>query len=409
MTKKLKKISKPRALLLFPIVLILFACSDNNDNNSVDSLSITSYNMGLALNFVPYTAERLVANEALVATHESDVICFQEVWLPEQVEAITNAVSANYPYLYTVAPEQIFSETAACTTSEVAGFADCATTMCPDLSGTALVDCATSQCGVFIGGLSSSCLDGVIGAVGIPNITVDALVAAVTQPAGKFAFDGSLGLMLASRFELTNTEFQDFINDSSGNHRGALYAEITLKQQSHVIACTHPTANLSATINYPLSGKHGSWEVENRFMQQQMIAFVNAKAGENPILFAGDFNCSTANASNQVDAEFSANCQLWLDDGFIDVAAEQLACSFCSDENLILIEQQNSGGGGNTLLDHVFIKNVGNPAAITAERVFDQAVEIIALNPEQDLASEDSPLTTHPSDHFGVQVDVPVP
>jgi endonuclease/exonuclease/phosphatase family metal-dependent hydrolase len=368
--------------------------------------------MGLALNFVPYTQERLVANELLIADYDSDVICMQEVWLEEHVDAIEQALGENYPYIYTVEPEQIFSETAACTNEEIADFADCANTQCPGLSGNDLVECGLPQCGAFLGGLSSSCLDGVSGAVGIPGLTVEILVDTVTQPAGKFSFDGSLGLMLASKYELLAREFQDFIDDSSTNHRGALYAEIEVNKQTHVLGCTHPTANLSATLDYPPSGKHDSWEGENRFMQEQMIAFVNDKAGDNPIFFGGDFNCSIANASNGVDADFPDNCRLWLTDGFTDPAADQLPCTFCEDENLILQGgqgEQKEGDTGHWLLDHVFVKNLETADAIVVERVFDDPVSIEALVPPSQLKPEDSPMLTHPSDHFGVELDIPLP
>jgi endonuclease/exonuclease/phosphatase family metal-dependent hydrolase len=368
--------------------------------------------MGLALNFVPYTQERLVANEALIADYDSDVICMQEVWLEDHVDAIEQALAGNYPYIYTVEPEQIFSENAACTNEEIAGFADCAETQCPGLSGNDLVACAGDQCGDFLGGLSSSCLDGVLGAVGIPDITVEILVDTVTQPAGKFTFDGSLGLMLASKYELLAREFQDFIDDSSTLHRGALYAEIEVNKQTHVLGCTHPTANLSADIFYPPSGKHDSWEGENRFMQEQMITFVNDKAGDKPIFFGGDFNCSIANASNGVDADFPDNCRLWLTDGFTDPAADQLPCTFCEDENLILQGgqgDQKEGDTGHWLLDHVFVKNLETADAIVAERIFDDPVSIEALIPPSELEPEDSPMLTHPSDHFGVELDIPLP
>jgi endonuclease/exonuclease/phosphatase family metal-dependent hydrolase len=402
-------------LLSATVILLLSACSDSNNNNNknkINAITVTSYNMGLALNFVPYTQERLVANEALIADYDSDVICMQEVWLEEHVDAIEQALGADYPYIYTVEPEQVFSETAACTNEEIAGFADCAETQCPGFSGNDLVDCGLAQCGAFLGDLSPSCVDGLFGAVGIPDITIELLVETVTQPVGKFAFDGSLGLILASKYELLAREFQDFIDDSSGNHRGALYAEIEVNKETHVLGCTHPTANLSATIDYPESGKYGSWEGENRFMQEQMIAFVNDKAGDKPIFFGGDFNCSIANASNGVDADFPDNCQLWLTDGFTDPAADQLPCTFCEDENLVLQGgqgEQKEEGSENTLLDHVFVKNLETSDAIVAERVFDDPVSIEALVPPSELEPEDSPMLTHPSDHFGVELDIPLP
>lgn len=386
-------------------VLLLAACSDGDSNNSnkVDSLTVTSYNVGLALNFVPYTEERLPVNEALLADSNSDVLCLQEVWLEEYVKDIEEALQEDYPYIYTVEPEQVFSEAAACTDEEIAGFAECGNTQCAGLSGNALVGCAAVQCGAALAALSPGCYDGVIGTVGIPDITVEIMVDTVTQPAGLFAYDGALGLMLASKYELRAREFQDFIDDSSSNHRGALYAEIEVNKQTHVVACTHPTANLDGTIPYPGSGKHGSWAGENRFMQQQMIAYANNKAGDNPIFFAGDFNCSIANASNGVEGDFAGNCQLWLDDGFVDPAAEQLPCTFCNDENLIL---EMEGGSGDFLLDHVFVKNLDRTNAIVAERVFDDPVSIEALVPPAELQPEDSPMMTHPSDHFGVELDI---
>jgi endonuclease/exonuclease/phosphatase family metal-dependent hydrolase len=367
---------------------------------------VTSYNLGLALNFVPYTNERLPVNEALLADYDSDVLCLQEVWLEEYVEAIEQALSDDYPYIYTVEAEQVFTDEAPCTDDEIADFAACADAQCPDLAGTDFVNCASTQCFTEVTELPEACLDAVLGSVGIPDINLEILVDRVTQPTGKFAYDGALGLMLASKYELQKREFQDFIEDSTANHRGALYAEIEVNNQLHVVGCTHPTANLEASIPYPESGKHGSWGGENRFMQEQMIDFVNNKAGDKPIFFGGDFNCSIANASNAVDAEFPDNCQLWLDDGFVDPAAEQLPCTFCYDENLIL---EPGDGSGGTLLDHVFVKNLQATDGIVAERVFDDPVSIEALDPPSELQPEDSPMMTHPSDHFGVELEIPLP
>ena len=392
------------ALLAITAALTLSACSDNNNNNNkTKSLTVTSYNMGFALNFVPYTQERLPPNEELMANYEGDVICLQEVWLEEYVEGIEQALSADYPYIYTVPPEQVFTDDAPCSDEDIADFAACGYDQCDGLSGTDLVSCASTQCSEPLFALPEACFDGVIGTVGIPDITVDIMIDTVTQPTGLFAYGGSLGLMLASKYELRAREFQDFIADSSSNHRGALYAEIEVNKKTHVVGCTHPTANLTATIPYPSSGKHGSWEGENRFMQEQMIAFANNKAGDNPIFFAGDFNCSIANASTGVDADFADNCQLWLADGFADPAGDQLPCTYCEEENLLLIPE---GGTESLLLDHVFVKNLDSTDTIVADRVFDDPVSIEALVPPAELQPEDSPLMTDPSDHYGVELNI---
>ena len=72
----LKNRLQANTLLSVTLILLLSACSDSNNNNNtnkIDAITVTSYNMGLALNFVPYTQERVVANEALVADYDSDV------------------------------------------------------------------------------------------------------------------------------------------------------------------------------------------------------------------------------------------------------------------------------------------------------------------------------------------------
>ena len=396
-----------RILALIAVVLYLSACSENEheaaESPTAESLKVTSYNMGLALNFVSYTDERLVVNEALLADYDSDVICFQEVWLEDQVDAIKQALSSDYANIYTVQPEQIFSDTAACTNEEIAGLESCAIKNCSDLTGKPLVDCTLGSCIPQLFLLPDKCLEGVMASIGIPDITIEILIEAVTQPGGIFAYEGSLGLMLASKYELQNREFQDFIDDSSGNHRGALYADVVLDDQTHVVGCTHPTANL-----FPLkyTGKHGSWEGENHFMQQEMITFVNHKAGNSPIFFGGDFNCSIANASNGVDEDFAASCQLWLDDGFVDPAADQSPCTYCANENLILID---AGSSGSWLLDHVFVKNLATADEIRVERVFHDPVAIESTIPPTELKPEDSPKMTHPSDHFGIELEIELP
>jgi endonuclease/exonuclease/phosphatase family metal-dependent hydrolase len=387
----------------------LTACSDNSDSPPappappVKNLTMTTYNMGLALNFVPYTNERLVANESLLGDYDSDVICFQEVWLENQVDAVVQSVEDRLPHIYTVPPEQVFTEEAACTSEEISGLEDCTRDLCPGLSGADLVSCVPAQCGVFLGQLSPDCLDGVISSVGVPDITVDQLVEIVTQPAGKFAYDGSLGLILASRYPLENREFQDFIDDSTANHRGALYADVEVGEESLLVGCTHVTSDLSATADYPSSGKYGSWAGENLFMQGELVSFAHRKAQGRPILFGGDFNCGFDNAANGVDAELPDNCQLWLDDGFASPAAEQLPCTFCNDENLVL---QLGDGSGNQLIDHVYVKNLSPNATLQADRVFDDPVSIEATNPPSELQPEDSPIMMHPSDHFGVELSI---
>ena len=123
------------ALFFIAAAVLLAACSNGGSSGQpyikAESLKVSSYNVGLALNFVPYTNERLVVNRELLADYDSDVLCLQEVWLDEQVEAIKQALQGAYPEIYTVPAEQIFSEAAACTDEEITPFAQCVTAQCP--------------------------------------------------------------------------------------------------------------------------------------------------------------------------------------------------------------------------------------------------------------------------------------
>jgi hypothetical protein len=98
-----------------------------------------------------------------------------------------------------------------------------------------------------------------------------------------------------------------------------------------------------------------------------------------------------------------------LDVGFVDPSREQLPCTYCVTENLVLIEEDASDNSPDLLLDHVFVKNLATADEIRIERVFQNTVAIEALIPPSELQPEESPKLTHPSDHFGIELDIPLP
>ncbi len=75
------------------------------------------------------------------------------------------------------------------------------------------------------------------------------------------------------------------------------------------------------------------------------------------------------------------------------------------DQRELLAAMENDTSG-NLLLDHLFVKNLGADPVIRAHRIFDQPVSIESLVPVSELRPEDSPKLTHPSDHFGVEVEI---
>ena len=61
------------------------------------------------------------------------------------------------------------------------------------------------------------------------------------------------------------------------------------------------------------------------------------------------------------------------------------------------------------MIDHVFVKNLPDTSRFVAARIFDDPVSIEALVPPSELQPEDSPMMTHPSDHFGVELETTWP
>ena len=118
---------------------------------------------------------------------------------------------------------------------------------------------------------------------------------------------------------------------------------------------------------------------------------------------AGDFNCGLPNPANNVGGEWPENCQTWLDAGFADPGAEQLPCTFCYSENTLL---QGESGNPDIFIDHIYVKNFKPATPMRAERVLDDLVSVQATNPPTELAAEDSPIMLHPSDHYGVELEV---
>jgi len=362
-----------------------------------DSFVYTTYNVGLAPTFVPLTDERLEPLKNAISNHEADAICLQEVWLPEHVEAIRTAAKDWFPYSYSVPPEQKYTDEAACTEMEISPLVSCIENRCPSMT---VVDalCVLANCSVELNNLQVQnpvCAGAVISQVGHP---LDEAIAAATKPAALFAFDGSNGLLLLSRYPLQDTQFIDFVDKSTTNHRVALFATIEIDGKHHILGCTHLTANLK---DVPYTGSFSSWEEENYSQAADIISFhkkTYSYGTFNPhlIYLAGDFNCSMANNATGVIGDFEDSCQQFRDAGYFSPGMDKLGCSFCEDN---LLNMSKGEGEGNLLLDHVFIKYpLDTDLPTQVETVFNNVIEVETSEGKQDA---------NLSDHFGVRVRIP--
>ncbi len=354
-------------------------------------LRVTTFNTGLLPSVVPLTDERLGPIGTAIAAHDSDVICLQEVWRDQS--AVSAAISGAYPNIYVPPSRQKFASHApVCSAGDLEGLGLCVLENC--LFGS-FFECLLASCNGEMNELAAAnpeCAQAITAQAGRPAtdiLDIQDEVFSDSSPAGLFSFGGSTGLILASKFPLENVQLVEFYDITTASNRAAILATVTRGGVRHRIGCTHLQSNLDGLI--PYTGDFGSWEEEHQAQSRRFRSSASAYAGAEPQYLAGDFNCSIA--SGAVAGDFEANCREFLGAGYSDPAAALGTCSYCSSNTL---NQSNATAAGlNTLLDHVFTKNViytGESASI----VFQTPVTAGGTR-------------TNLSDHYGVRLSIPVP
>lgn len=362
------------------------------------TLRVTTYNAGLLPNFVPLADERVIPVAEAVAALDTDVLCLQEVWRPEDVADVTEALGATFPSIF-VAPsrQKLAASAPVCAASDLEGVGSCIVNQCV-LAGIGILDCLVGSCHDELELLANSnpeCAEAITAQVGRPADDIFAIQDILfndEERAGLFSFEGSPGIILAAKLPLNGIEVLDFFDASTTSRRVAVFATVTKNGVNHRVACTHLQSNLDGLI--PYTGQFGNWEGEQRFQASTMINFATRISGNDPQYLAGDFNCSTGNGATGVVGEFPGNCRLFTDAGYEDVAADSLSCTFCS-SNTLNQANQSIIESRDVLIDHVFTRNTPY-TGIAANRLLTQTVQI--QRQQQNL-----------SDHFAVRLDVPVP
>lgn len=362
-------------------ILFTFGCDDEPE----DALTVGTYNAGLAPGFVPFTEERAPATIQAISEQPLDVLCVQEVWTPGAVEALQSATSTRWPNAIFPAPDpgDVTSTDPACDLEGLAPLSTCATSSCAGLPTDQIAGCVLSECQAEFTALDpdcSTCLAANIGA------TFEAIIGTcTTMPSSRFAFGGSFGLGLLSRYPLLDQDF--LLLDSTFNRRGVVYARVDTDSVGEVhLFCTHLTAVFS---DIPFPGA-GSWEAEQRAQIEELLAFVDEKSGgEGRVVLLGDLNTGPARAG--IDGEVEENYALlsasfenpYLDD------TESPTCTFCASNPLV------SDDAASGAIDHVLVRRLD--ADGTARRFLTEPVEIDVDGAPTDLAL---------SDHYGVRASL---
>ena len=353
-----------------------------------DALRVETYNVGLARGFVDNAIARAPAIAADLAVDPPDILCLQEAWNPEDREQLVAAVADTYPHSLMLPVTQHYADAApACRRKELFGedrFASCMSSSCDGLDGDALTACVVSKCGPILRDLSSSnpqCANAVMAQVGKPALKAIWTVMRPMRKANMFAYDGSDGLILLSRYPLSDTGELDFTDIATLNRRRALHADVSFQDTDVRVYCTHLTANLDDTAPYP--GAFGGWAEENLAQVDRLLE--HAGSHDGPVAILGDLNTGPAVPSAGLVAEMSDSHDRIVAAGYDDPALLLETCTYCADNSMI------DDDVGPRLIDHAYLRGID---ARDGTRTRDQSVTL------------DGGLTTHLSDHFGYAVSL---
>jgi endonuclease/exonuclease/phosphatase family metal-dependent hydrolase len=363
-----------------------------------EEISFLTYNTGLAHTFVAHAKERTPHLVMALRETQSDVLCLQEVWRPQDRKLLLEKLGDIYPHAHwTEAKQRQASRSPVCGPWELfgpGGFGSCLVGQCGGKQGDELTECVIKTCQKPMQDLKDSnpeCVQAIAAQVGK---TATASFLTLLNPfshAGLFAFEGESGLLMLSKRPMAEKRVLELEPYSTQTRRAALVADVEASGESFTVTCTHLTANLSSV---PYAGTMESWEKESYKQAEVLTEYLREQAGV-PVLM-GDMNCSPELSSYDIQSDFAKTCELIESMGLSDpFQNSNPSCTFCESNTLI----SGHGGGGeeeNLLLDHVYLPT---GLAAKSELVFDELV---------DLSVETETVKSNLSDHYGVLVTLPL-
>ncbi|MBE8221431.1 MAG: hypothetical protein HAW60_01745 [Bdellovibrionales bacterium] len=353
-------------------------------------ISLTSFNVGLAHGFVPYSSKRLPLLIEKLKHSKSDVICLQEVWSKKDRKKLLSSLKDNYQHqFYSPIISHKTKKQPSCYPWDLLGknkFINCMAGNCLSKKGSLFTDCVVKTCKPHLTQLKNNkkeCANALMAQVGKSPLQALRAVMDPFKPANIFTYNGSTGLLLLSRLPLTNKKILSLQKISNLTKREALIATVKINKKKIKITCTHLTSDLSKVA--PYTGIFKSWGEEN-FKQIKYI-LNNLKKDNIPSILMGDFNCSFFNYKKNTSSKLQDNCQNIIDNNFLLPTKNLLpSCSYCKDNSL-------AGVSKNFLIDHIFAKNLKH---ISTKIVYKNTVKLNSL-----LYGDIKKINL--SDHYGVQ------
>lgn len=379
------------------VVAVLGVSVSGCDSDAADPLAdktraFVTYNAGLATGFVDYATERLPKLAELIAGLDADVVCLQEVWTEADAAAIVAGVATAFPYSHRVVTRDTSVGPAACTTAESDPLVACMDAKCPGVPAGEVSSCALDNCRPEFGALSSTCVNCIVANIGKE---VSEIIGLCKTGSPKYAYEGSNGLLLLSRAPLKAKASENL--SSTNVQRSVLGATVSLPGIGAVeVACTHLSSDLTS-IGVTYTGPDGSWAGENAAQAEAVWAFASGRSANALKVVLGDMNSGPAFLP-EVKAEIpDAAFKVYADAGLIDFPASLAAeadgrvCTYCESNTLVHEE-------GSVQIDHIYLTKVPSGYTPKVTRVGTEPVAITNQNGET--------VSTHPSDHFGVRLEL---
>jgi endonuclease/exonuclease/phosphatase family metal-dependent hydrolase len=390
---------KSTRLLIMSIALLgtLTGCDDDPEPAAAQ-LNVATYNGGLAYGFVNNAPERRQPIFDALAAEQLDVLCVQEFWEADDRDALRAAVTDSMAHSYGIDafPGVCGGDgVASCTQAETEPLEACAIANCGEEPDANLVNCVIAECGDELAAVQDGCTACMATQAGASLETIIAACGPEAGPHACYAYDGSVGTDILSRYPMGTTSHMVF--DSTLNRRAVLHAELTDTPMGTVhVFCTHLTANLGG-VDYPgglcaadptTVCDAGSYEAEQLVQINQLRAFIDEKAGDAPVVLLGDFNTGPG-VGDKASAELEANYDV-LTGGFDTTYATSTDadCTFCGDNPLV----SGADRDHSVLLDHVLLRGFDDKTK-TSTRILDGRISLEGIDGESAY-----------SDHYGLKV-----
>ncbi len=430
--------------------LFVVGCSTSTGTPVSDDVSFETFNVALAGAYVPNVAVRRPELLKALAQRTSDIICIQEAWEQADKDAIIAAAKDSYPHIATVRQndDSVVSDRVAldgkeppeltdapcanhqpklnvalnCVTDSVWGeeFVDSGKS-CVSIPGsedaTVLsTECVSKACVRQVGSLiygaddakrCYGCVAPLLSGTKLSQIRS----ICTTNPKGGLAYGGQDGVMILSRFPLSN--ITAYVLPSTWTRRTILHADATLPNGTVGIYCNHlspifngeadPTLTYTGQYGADASGKEATgkdaWANEQLLQAKQLVAYVTKTSGNGRAVILGDFNASRTDVAAGISLKGGDGLATLdtLEQAFTPAVAANFKpeCTFCTtNPNMTLADVADDSKS----IDRIYMKSIA-ATAVTSTAVTRKAATIDGVNE----ADDNKPVKVPLSDHYGLQ------